>query len=63
MTNQEKAQMYDAIVREGDELNRQKSRLKALDTGLGLSKQHENEIVEIDKRLILLERRLNELLR
>lgn len=63
MTNQEKAMMYEAIVSEGDKLNREKSRLKAENAGINMSKEKENQIAEIDRRLNILEIRLNELIR
>jgi hypothetical protein len=63
MTNQEKAMMYEAIVSEGDKLNRDKSRLKAENAGINMSKEKENQIAEIDRRLNILEIRLNELIR
>ena len=39
MTNQEKAVMYEAIVSEGDRLNREKSKLKAENAGINMSKR------------------------
>ena len=63
MTNQEKALMYEAIVLEGDKLNREKSRLKAENAGINMSKETEMSIADIDKRLFILETRLNELVR
>jgi hypothetical protein len=55
--------MYEAIVSEGDKLNRDKSRLKAENAGINMSKEKENQIAEIDRRLNILEIRLNELIR
>lgn len=63
MTNQEKAIMYDSIVREGDTLNREKSRIKAENAGINISPEKQKRLVEIDKRLNILENRLNELVR
>lgn len=63
MTNQEKALMYDAIVAEGDKLNREKSKLKSQNAGINITPEVEKEISEIDKRLDLLQNRLNELIR
>lgn len=63
MTNQEKALMYEAIVAEGDRLNREKSRLKAQNAGINMSAENEKKISDIDRRLMLLEARLNELIR
>lgn len=63
MTNQEKAMMYEAIVLEGDKLNREKSRLKAENAGINMSQEKEKQIADIDRRLSILENRLNELVR
>jgi hypothetical protein len=63
MTNQEKALMYDAIVTEGDKLNREKSKLKSQNAGINITPEVEKQISEIDKRLDLLQNRLNELIR
>jgi hypothetical protein len=63
MTNQEKALMYEAIVAEGDKLNREKSKLKAENAGINMSPERQQKVSEIDKRLSILEDRLNELIR
>ncbi len=63
MTNQEKALMYEAIIAEGDKLNREKSRLKAQNAGINMSPDNQRAIEQIDKRLAILEARLNELIR
>lgn len=63
MTNQEKALMYEAIVAEGDKLNREKSRLKSENAGINMSPERQNEVLDIDRRLSILEARLNELIR
>ncbi len=63
MTNQEKALMYEAIVAEGDKLNREKSRLKAENAGINMSPERQKEVADIDRRLLILEARLNELIR
>ena len=63
MTNQEKALMYEAIVLEGDKLNREKSRLKAENAGINMSQEKERQIADIDRRLNILENRLNELVK
>lgn len=63
MTNQEKALMYDTIVAEGDKLNREKSKLKSQNAGINITPEVEKQISEIDKRLDLLQNRLNELIR
>lgn len=63
MTNQEKALMYEAIVAEGDKLNREKSRLKAENAGINMSPEKQKQVLDIDKRLLILEARLNELIR
>ncbi|MEN6290521.1 MAG: hypothetical protein ABFD07_00690 [Methanobacterium sp.] len=55
--------MYDSIVREGDALNREKSRIKAENAGINISPEKQKRLVEIDKRLNILENRLNELVR
>ena len=47
MTNQEKAVMYEAIVSEGDRLNREKSKLKAENAGINMSKETEMSIADI----------------
>jgi hypothetical protein len=63
MTNQEKALMYDAIVAEGDKLNREKSRIKAQNAGINMTPENEKKVDDINKRLVILEARLNELVR
>ncbi len=63
MTNQEKALMYDAIVAEGDRLNREKSKIMAQNAGINMSPENLKIIDDINKRLQLLEFRLNELIR
>lgn len=63
MTNQEKALMYEAIVAEGDKLNREKSRLKSENAGINMSPERQKEVLDIDIRLSILEARLNELIR
>ena len=63
MTNQEKALMYEVIIAEGDKLNREKSKIKAQNAGINMSPENQKVISEIDKRLNLLEARLNELIR
>lgn len=60
MNNSEKALMYDALVSEGDILNRRKSKLKS---NFNLSNEDLKEIEVIDKRLMDLERKLNQLLK
>jgi hypothetical protein len=63
MTNQEKATLYENIVLEGDKLNREKSKIKSENAGINMSPENQKKILEIDKRLNLLEYRLNELIR
>lgn len=63
MTNEQKAMLYDALVREGDALNREKSRIKAENAGINMSPENEKKVIEIDRRLNVLENRLTELLR
>ncbi len=63
MTNQEKALMYEAIIAEGDKLNREKSRIKSQNAGINMTPENQNAIIEIDKRLMILEERLNSLIR
>ena len=63
MTNQDKAKLYEAIVLEGDKLNREKSRIKAENAGMNISPENQKKLLEIDKRLNVLEYRLNELIR
>jgi hypothetical protein len=63
MTNQEKALMYEAIVAEGDKLNREKSKLKAENAGINMSPERQKQVADIDRRLVILEARLNELIR
>jgi hypothetical protein len=55
--------MYEAIVAEGDKLNREKSKLKAENAGINMSPERQQKVSEIDKRLSILEDRLNELIR
>jgi hypothetical protein len=63
MTNQEKALIYEAIIAEGDRLNREKSKIKSQNAGINMTPENQNAIIEIDKRLIVLENRLNQLIR
>lgn len=63
MTNQDKAKLYEAIVLEGDKLNREKSKIKAENAGMNISPENQKKLLEIDKRLNVLEYRLNELIR
>jgi hypothetical protein len=63
MTNQEKALMYEVIVAEGDKLNREKSKLKAENAGINMSPERQKQVADIDRRLVILEARLNELIR
>lgn len=60
MTNSEKGLIYDALVKEGDKLNRRKSKIKS---SFNLTNDEINEVEMIDKRLNELERRLNQLLK
>jgi hypothetical protein len=55
--------MYEAIIAEGDKLNREKSKIKAQNAGINMSPENQKVVSEIDKRLNLLEARLNELIR
>jgi Zn-dependent oligopeptidase len=63
MTNQEKANLYEVIISEGDRLNREKSKIKAENAGINISPENQKRLTEIDQRLSLLENRLNELIR
>lgn len=63
MTNQEKALMYEAIIAQGDKLNREKSKIKAENAGINMTPEAEKKVQEIDKQLRILEARLNELVR
>jgi hypothetical protein len=63
MTNQEKGLMYEAIVAEGDKLNREKSRLKSENAGINMPPERQKQVLDIDRRLAILEDRLNELIR
>jgi Zn-dependent oligopeptidase len=63
MTNQEKANLYEVIISEGDKLNREKSKIKAENAGINISPENQKRLTEIDQRLSLLENRLNELIR
>jgi hypothetical protein len=63
MTNQEKALMYEAIIAQGDKLNRDKSKIKAENAGINMTPEAEKKVQEIDKQLRILEARLNELVR
>jgi len=62
MTNQEKALMYEVIIAEGDKLNREKSKLKSENAGINMSVENQGKISDIDRRLMVLESRLNELI-
>jgi hypothetical protein len=55
--------MYEAIIAEGDKLNREKSKIKAQNAGINMSPENQKAVSEIDKRLNILEARLNELIR
>ena len=55
--------MYEAIVLEGDKLNREKSRLKSENAGINMSPEKQKMVADIDRRLMILEARLNELIR
>jgi hypothetical protein len=59
MNNSEKALMYDTLIREGDQLNRTKSKLKSK---INLTNEEMKELELIDDRLRVLEQRLNNLL-
>ena len=63
MTNQEKSLMYEAIIAQGDKLNRDKSKIKAENAGINMTPEAEKKVQEIDKQLRILEARLNELVR
>ena len=58
MNNNEKALMYDTLIREGDQLNRTKSKLKSK---IDLTGDEMKELELIDDRLRVLEQRLNNL--
>jgi len=58
MNNNEKALMYDTLIREGDQLNRTKSKLKSK---IDLTGDEMKELELIDDRLRVLEERLNNL--
>jgi len=55
--------MYEAIVAEGDKLNREKSRLKSENAGINMPPERQKQVLDIDRRLLILEDRLNELIR
>jgi len=55
--------MYEVIVAEGDKLNREKSKLKAENAGINMSPERQKQVADIDRRLVILEARLNELIR
>ncbi len=63
MNSQEKAIMYDLIVREGQELNTKKNNLKSTNGGINLSVDTLNEIKTIDERLYELDLKLKNLLK
>jgi Zn-dependent oligopeptidase len=54
MTNQEKANLYEVIISEGDKLNREKSKIKAENAGINISPENQKRLTEIDQRLSLL---------
>jgi hypothetical protein len=55
--------MYEAIIAQGDKLNRDKSKIKAENAGINMTPEAEKKVQEIDKQLRILEARLNELVR
>ena len=58
MNREDKALLYDNIVREGDRLNRQLSVLKG---NLNPTPQQEQEVAGLKQQLVVLEQRMNEL--
>jgi hypothetical protein len=61
MTNQEKAEKYDALVREGHSVQHQISKLKSENIGNNLQ-ENENMLNELKNRLIWLEQECTKLM-
>jgi hypothetical protein len=59
MTRDEKAQLYDDLVRDGDSVNRQISRIK---TSINRTPEEEAELGKLNEKLQHLESRLHQLL-
>lgn len=62
MNNQEKAQMYDDLVRDGDNIHRKISKLKAENAGMNLPDKTLKEINQLENQLLILENKLNNLM-
>lgn len=62
MNNQEKAQLYDELIRESDILQRQNSKLKSEYT-VNVPPQVQKQIDENDKKIAILVQKLENLLR
>jgi len=59
MTRDEKAQLYDDLVRDGDSVNRQISKIK---TSINRTTEEEAELGKLNEKLQHLESRLHQLL-
>lgn len=58
MNREQKALVYDDIVREGDRLNRQLSVLKG---NVNPTPQQEQEVASLKQQLVVLEQKMNQL--
>jgi len=59
MTRDEKAQLYDDLVRDGDSVNRQISKIK---TSINRTTEEEAELGKLNEKLQHLESRLHQML-
>lgn len=58
MTQDEKAQAYDNLVREGDRVNR---KISAIKTNINRTPQQDAELVQLNAELQVLEQKLQQL--
>ena len=61
MTNQEKAELYDALTRQGDDLNRELSKLKSNNIGIDDTPEKTARIKEINESLKKVQNQLQSL--
>jgi hypothetical protein len=62
MNSEEKASLYEAIVLEGDVIQRKISQLKSHNAGINMPVEVEDEIKVLKERLGQLEDRMNQLM-
>ena len=61
MTQEEKANRYDSLVREGDIVQREMSKLKSTNLGFNQSTEYDNKLNELKNKLIYLEGEIKKL--